>query len=83
MKKQFIAKLLVLALVLSMVPVSIVAANAAGAAGSDRTCGADDTCGRPGSSGGYTAPDTTAWMSPHPPTVSSRSRSWPALPPWP
>ena len=59
MKKQFIAKLLVLALVLSMVPVSIVAANAAGAAGSDRTCGADDTCGRPGSSGGYTAPDTT------------------------
>ena len=59
MKKQFIAKLLVLALVLSMVPVSIVAANAAGAAGSDRTCGEDNTCGRPGSSGGYTAPDTT------------------------
>lgn len=55
MKKQFIAKLLVLALVLSMVPVSIVAASAAGSA---ETC--PDTCPtRPGSSGGYTAPDTT------------------------
>ena len=54
MKKQFIAKLLVLALVLSMVPVSIVAASAAGSA---KTC--PDTCPtRPGN-GGYTAPDTT------------------------
>ena len=54
MKKQFIAKLLVLALVLSMVPVSIVAASTAGSA---KTC--PDTCPtRPGN-GGYTAPDTT------------------------
>ena len=33
MKKQFIAKLLVLAMVLSMVPVTILAANASGSNG--------------------------------------------------
>lgn len=52
MKKQFIAKLLVLAMVLSMVPAAVLAASAAGSA---RTC--PDTC--PGTGGGYTAPDTT------------------------
>lgn len=54
MKKQFIAKLLVLALVLSMVPFTILAGSAAANAGSMRTC--PDTCP---SNGGYTAPDTT------------------------
>lgn len=53
MKKQFIAKLLVLAMVLSMVPVAILAGSAANA-GSARTC--PDTCP---STGGYTQPDTT------------------------
>jgi len=50
MKKQFIAKLLVLAMVLAMVPVTVLAANAA--AGDQKSC-PDTGCVA------YSAPDTT------------------------
>ena len=74
MKKQFIAKLLALALVLSMVPVAVIGASAAGSNGGYYDVYEDTT---PVSTTEVDASDVAVENG----SATSRRRSWAARPP--
>lgn len=64
MKKQFIAKLLVLAMVLAMVPATFLAVSATNAAGSRAGSGAGSSAGSGAGSGTTTRPSDTTPVAP-------------------